>query len=243
MKTSSEFWHSLYQQSQDIDLQNRQVENMQLNHNLTQSAVVDSAESDWLPSPAKGVKRLVLEREGGEKTLRATSIVAYDPKSRFAPHEHPMGEEFFVLTGTFSDQSGDYPAGTYVRNPPTSSHQPFSDEGCMIWVKLQQFEASDRQHVVIDTTKKDENFGSDGFSRKVLFDQYETVEMVVAESDTTIPLAWFKGGLEILVLSGQLRQSNQTYKHGHWLRLANRDTRDIRVSQGSELLIKRGHLG
>lgn len=243
MTTSTEFWRSLYQQSQRFDLQHKQVENMQLNHNLTQSAYVNSASSTWLPSPAKGVKRLVLEREGGEKTLRATSIVAYDPNSKFAPHQHPMGEEFFVLTGTFSDELGDYPAGTYVRNPPNSSHQPFSNEGCMIWVKLQQFEASDSQHVVIDTNKLQENIVSNGLSRKVLFDQYETVEMVTAESDTTIPQAWFESGLEILVLSGQLTKGDQSFKHGNWLRIAAGETHNISVALSSKLIVKRDHLG
>lgn len=243
MTTSTAFWQSLYQQSQNIDLQNKQVENMQLNHDLTMSVAVDSTKSNWLPSPAKGVKRLVLEREGGEKTLRATSIVAYDPYSKFAPHQHPMGEEFLVLSGTFSDEHGDYPIGTYVRNPPASSHQPFSNEGCMIWVKLQQFKASDRQHVVIDTTKQEVDFVTDKMNRKVLFDEYETVELIAAEADSSIPHAWFEKGLEILILSGQLADSNKIYEHGHWLRLAAGDIRNISVLQGSEFIIKYGHLG
>jgi len=132
MDKVTSFWQQLYQQSQRVDLQHMPVEHIQLNHDLAQSASIDTGKASWLPSPAKGVARLLLEREGGEKTIRATSIVAYAANSQFAAHAHPKGEEFFVLAGTFSDQHGDYPADTYVRNPPGSSHQPFSREGGLI---------------------------------------------------------------------------------------------------------------
>ena len=61
----------------------------------------------------------------GDEVARATSIVRYAPGSSFARHEHAKGEEFLVLEGIFSDDSGDYPAGFYVRNPPGSGHTPF----------------------------------------------------------------------------------------------------------------------
>lgn len=79
-----------------------------------------------------------------------TSIVKYDPGSRFAQHHHPMGEEIFVLQGVFSDESGDYPAGTYLRNPPGSYHSPFSDQGCIIFVKLNQSIARDLKPVRVN---------------------------------------------------------------------------------------------
>lgn len=69
---------------------------------------------------------------------RATSIVTYEPGSSFSAHVHAFGEEYFVLEGTFSDQSGDYPKGWYVRNPVKSAHAPFSKEGTKIFVKLAQ---------------------------------------------------------------------------------------------------------
>ena len=85
----------------------------------------------------------MLDRIGGE-VARATSIVRYAPGSRFSAHTHDGGEEFIVLDGVFQDEHGDYPAGTYVRNPPTTSHVPGSAEGCTIFVKLWQFDPADR---------------------------------------------------------------------------------------------------
>jgi len=98
---------------------------MLINADFSARAVVDTASMPWVPSPLAGVERKMLDRDGGE-VARATSVVRYAAGSAFEPHEHGGGEEFFVLEGVFSDEHGDYPAGTYVRNPPGSRHRPFS---------------------------------------------------------------------------------------------------------------------
>ena len=102
----------------------------------------------WVVSPGEGVERKMLERDGGE-VARATSIVRYAPGSSFAEHVHERGEEFLVLEGTFQDEHGDYPAGTYVRSPPGSRHRPFSANGCTIFVKLRQFSEGDMARCVM----------------------------------------------------------------------------------------------
>jgi hypothetical protein len=87
----------------------------------------------------------------GDEVARATSIVRYAVGSAFSPHTHGGGEEFLVLEGVFQDEHGDYPVGSYVRNPPQSRHTPRSDPGCVLFVKLHQFDPNDRQHVRLDT--------------------------------------------------------------------------------------------
>ena len=108
---------------------------MNLNSDFGARAAVHAAQLDWTPSPIPGVDRRMLDRIGDE-VARATSIVRYAPHSRFPSHTHGGGEEFLVLDGVFQDEHGDYSAGTYVRNPPTSSHTPGSEPGCTIFVKL-----------------------------------------------------------------------------------------------------------
>lgn len=126
---------------------------MQLNADFSQRAVVHAATLEWTPSPIAGVERRMLDRIGGE-VARATTIVRYAPQSHFSRHTHEGGEEFFVLEGVFQDEHGDYPAGSYVRNPPTSAHTPGSEPGCTILVKLWQFDAADCTQLRIDTTKR-----------------------------------------------------------------------------------------
>ena len=106
---------------------------------FAERVVVPTYELPWLPSPQAGIDRRLLDRVGGE-VARATSLVRYAPASRFPAHEHGFGEEFLVLDGVFSDEHGDYPKGTYVRNPPGSRHMPKTGPGCVIFVKLQQMQ-------------------------------------------------------------------------------------------------------
>ncbi|MEL6763038.1 MAG: cupin domain-containing protein, partial [Cyanobacteria bacterium J06607_6] len=127
---------------------------MQLFADLNERAVVATHDLAWSDSPMAGVERRMIERDGAE-VARATSIVRYAPNSHFSAHTHGGGEEFFVLDGTFSDEHGDYPAGTYVRNPVGSTHTPFSQDGCTILVKLWQMHPDDQQRVVVDTRTAD----------------------------------------------------------------------------------------
>ena len=122
---------------------------MNLNSDFGARAAVHAARLDWTPSPIPGVDRRMLDRIGDE-VARATSIVCYAPHSHFSAHTHGGGEEFLVLDGVFQDERGDYPAGTYVRNPPTSRHTPGSEPGCTIFVKLWQFDPDDRTQLRID---------------------------------------------------------------------------------------------
>src|SRR3954468_7853851 len=126
---------------------------MNLNSDFGARAAVHAARLDWTPSPIPGVDRRMLDRIGDE-VARATSIVPYTPHSHFAPHTHGGGEEFLVLDGVFQDEHGDYPAGTYVRNPPPTRHTPGSAPGCTIFVKLWQFASDDRTEVRIDSNQQ-----------------------------------------------------------------------------------------
>lgn len=112
---------------------------MEVNADFDQRASVHADKIDWLASPMPGVERRMLDRIGDE-VARATTIVRYAPDSHFSPHVHTGGEEFLVLEGVFQDEHGDFPVGSYIRNPPQSSHTPGSKEGCTIFVKFWQFD-------------------------------------------------------------------------------------------------------
>lgn len=107
---------------------------MQLNTDFSQRCVVNTHALPWQASPSPLVERRLIERDGGEQA-RATSIVRYAPGAAFPAHRHDLGEEILVLEGVFSDEHGDYPAGTWLRSPDGSAHQPYSETGCLIWVK------------------------------------------------------------------------------------------------------------
>ena len=217
---------------------------MRINADFTKRASVHAGESDWVRSPMPGVERRMLDRVGDE-VARATSIVRYAPESAFSPHAHPGGEEFFVLEGVFQDERGDYPAGSYVRNPPASRHTPRSQAGCTIFVKLFQFDPADRSHVTIDTRLVDAaaSAGRPGVTLIPLFsDGREDVRLEQWRADASIALD-VPGGFEALVLAGSFEEGGETFTQHSWLRLP-RGSRLAAVagSAGARLWIKTGHL-
>lgn len=193
---------------------------MKINAHFNQRVVVHSAQSAWLESPMKGVLRRPLDRVGTE-VARATSIVKYLPNSQFSSHVHTGGEEFFVLDGVFQDEHGDYPAGSYVRNPPQSSHTPRSDFGCMIFVKLWQFQAEDRKHIRLDSNaiRATPHPRAKNVTLIPLYnDQYEEVSIQHWKANSNIQLS-SGNGLEIFVLSGSFSEATDEFNTQSWLRL------------------------
>jgi len=63
------------------------------------------------------------------------ALVKWPAGEKFQPHKHFGGEEIFVLSGTFEDEFGAYPARTWIRSPHMSEHFPFVKEDTIILVK------------------------------------------------------------------------------------------------------------
>jgi anti-sigma factor ChrR (cupin superfamily) len=185
----------------------------------------------------------MLERDGDE-VARATSLVRYAPGSTFLAHSHGGGEEFFVLDGVFSDERGDYPAGTYVRNPVGSTHAPSSREGCLILVKLWQMQPDDQQRVVIDTTRAPWFPGlTKGLEVMPLHSHgYETVALVKWAPGTEFQPHRHWGGEEIFVLDGVFEDEFGTYPKGTWLRNPSGSHHTPFSRLGCLIYVKTGHL-
>lgn len=216
---------------------------MKLHADFFERVQLDTNAMDWVASPAGGVERKMLDRIGDEKA-RATSIVRYAPNSAFPEHEHPLGEEFLVLEGTFSDEHGDYPAGTYVRNPDGTRHSPFSKDGCTILVKLRQFADDDTRQFSIDTnTVEWEARGVPGlFGITLHAHGTEEVRMSKFEPGASVADDPHPGGEEVLVLAGTLKDEYGTYPAGTWLRQPDGSRHAPWSDDGCILWVKRGHL-
>ena len=209
---------------------------MEINTNFDERVILHADELEWTASPMPGVDRRMLDRIGGE-VARATSIVRYAPNSKFSAHTHTGGEEFIVLEGVFQDEHGDFPAGTYVRNPPTTSHTPGSDEGCIIFVKLWQFDMADRTQF-----RKDMDAEATDGSVILHKDARETVSYHRLEPGARLsdPMT---GGGEVLVLNGTIDEGKDTLRKDSWLRLPDGAALDaVAGAEGASLWMKTGHL-
>ncbi|HEY2876401.1 MAG TPA: cupin domain-containing protein [Reyranella sp.] len=217
---------------------------MEINADFSRRVAIHAARLPWIPSPMTGVDRRMLDRIGNE-VARATSIVRYAAGSRFSPHTHGGGEEFLVLDGVFQDEHGDYPAGSYVRNPPTSRHTPGSSPGCTLLVKLWQFDPADRKEIRLDTTgiPYEAAAGRLGVEWLPLFrDDGEDVRLEKWAPGAIINLN-LPGGAELLVLDGEFDEGGERFEPLSWLRLPTSSMLQATAGpQGCKLWIKIGHL-
>lgn len=216
---------------------------MLINADFSCRAALAPEHYQWVQSPQNGVERVMLDRVGAEKA-RATSIVRYAPESNFPHHLHPGGEEILVLSGTFSADNSDYPAGWYLRNPPTSGHQPYSHEGAVIFVKLWQMTVDETHHVAIDTNDAD-NWQEQGGREvcQLYSDAKEQVILQRIDAGEALFADVIVGGAELLVLEGTLIEAGQSYQRGGWIRLPVDATSQITAGEnGATVYLKTGHL-
>jgi anti-sigma factor ChrR (cupin superfamily) len=217
---------------------------MKINADFDQRILLHADEIDWTASPMPGVSRRPLDRIGGE-VARATTIVRFDPGSAFSPHTHDGGEEFIVLDGVFQDEQGDFPVGSYVRNPPTSRHTPATAPGCVIFVKLWQFDPADRSHVRIDMNKIGAvaDPARPGVQVTPLFeDGREQVRLEYWAPGTTARIA-AAGGAELLMLNGTAATQTEALRKHSWLRVPTGGEVALTAgADGARIWLKTGHL-
>lgn len=213
-----------------------------INMDFNKRVVIDTAHQEWVASPHAGVWRKRLAREDPEHG-HATSIVRYDAGASFAAHEHPLGEEILVLEGIFSDENGDYPTGTYLRNPEGYSHAPYSKDGCILLVKLHQFQNDDNQPISINTNKTDWLLGHGNLEVMPLHQfNGESTALVHWPAGEHFQPHHHYGGEEIFVLHGEFIDEYGRYPSGSWIRNPHMSMHDPYVEEDTVILVKVGHL-
>jgi anti-sigma factor ChrR (cupin superfamily) len=218
---------------------------MDLRADFARREVVRSGGEGWQPSSMAGAERYMLDRFG-EEVVRETSLVRYAPGARFSADGHGGGEEFLVLAGSLHDDTGDYPNGTYVRNPIETAHARWAGpDGAVLFVKLHQFAAADTQRVAIDTRVARWRQGLvPGLTVLPLHEHgSEHVALVRWAPSTRFRPHQHWGGEEILVLDGVFEDEHGTYPKGTWLRSPHLSAHHpFTGPQGALIYVKTGHL-
>ena len=218
---------------------------MQINADFSARVVMLPGQQQFVPSPLPGVSRVMLDRAGDE-IARATSLVRYAAGSGYSSHRHDGGEEILVLDGIFSDEHGHYPAGSYLRNPPGSNHQPYSEQGCLLLVKLWQFAADDHTKLVIDTNNRSWLPGLVPGLSVLPLHEHNGVNTALVRwaANTQFNRHTHPGGEEILVLDGVFRDEFAEYPTGSWLRSPRYSSHTpFTTTEGALIYVKTGHLG
>lgn len=219
------------------------MNSLTLNTDYSKRCVVDSDALAWQASPAPAVHRKYLERDGGE-VARATSIVRYGAGAAFSTHLHELGEEILVLDGTFSDEFGNYGPGTYIKNPPGSSHAPFSEGGCTLFVKLRHLAPNDHDRVVVHTAESTWYRGMVEGLTVMPLSEFETSHTAMVR---WAPGTYFNphrhfGGEEIFVVDGVFSDEHGSYPKGSWIRSPHLSQHQPFSVEGCLILVKTGHL-
>jgi anti-sigma factor ChrR (cupin superfamily) len=215
---------------------------MNIHSDYSKRVVVNHHDMAWAPSPEPGIDRRMLDRIGNE-VAKATSIVRYQPGSRFNEHLHEYGEEILVLDGVFSDETGDYPAGSYIMNPPGSSHAPFSDLGCTLFVKLRHLGIDCQEREVVDTNTSEWFAGMvPGLTVMPLMRQGMGSTLVRWAPQTFFNPHKHYGGEEIFVVDGVFEDEHGRYPAGSWIRSPHMSLHQPFSKEGCTIFVKTGHL-
>ena len=194
-----------------------------INGDLTQRVVMHTSTMEWQASPSGTVWRKRLHLVGSAEAGQVTSVVRYEPDSSFPAHDHPEGEEILVLEGVFSDEHGDWPAGAYLLNPEGFRHAPFSQDGCLLFVKLRQYSGIGRQHVAVRTDELSWHAtAQSGIELKSLYsveDFADTTHLQRWAPGASPGIVSYDGGVEIFVLEGAFEDEQGSYGKHSWLRL------------------------
>ena len=126
-----------------------------INGDLAVRVAVDTAAMEWTASSSGTVWRKRVHLVGPAESGQVTSVVRYEPSSTFHGHHHPDGEEILVLDGVFSDEHGDWPAGTYLLNPEGFRHAPFSRDGVPTQINESVLSAAARSPSVVARRRPD----------------------------------------------------------------------------------------
>ena len=222
------------------------MENIGLNDDFRKAVIIQTTDMNWQESTSPNVWRKRLDLTGAIESGRVTSVVRYDPNSTFSTHLHPDGEEIFVLEGIFSDEHGDYPAGTFILNPEGFSHAPYSKEGCVIFVKLRQYPGLTRKQIIIDTnTATWQASKFDGIETLPLYSEDahpEDIHLTRFAAETSVPMHVHSGGEEIFVLDGVFSDEAGDHGVGTWLRYPIESSHSDWTNEGCVIYVKKNHL-
>lgn len=213
-----------------------------LHGDLRKRVAVDTNRLEWTASPSGQVERKRLHRVGPQESGQVTSLVRYLPGASFPEHDHPEGEEIFVLEGVFSDQLGHGTRGMHLLNPEGHRHAPFSEEGCLILVKLRQYDGEGRPYQRIDTLEMPwSETAHPGVEEKVLFDEPGFPDRTSLERwqpGTEAGDRIFEGGAELFVIRGALEDVDGVHGEGSWVRVPPGEPLALTARDETELYLK-----
>ena len=143
----------------------------------------------------------------------------------------------------FSDEHGDWPAGSYLLNPEGFRHAPYSRDGCLLFVKLRQYPGTDRRHVAADAETMSWEPVGGRRERKLLYAQpgyQDTTRLERWSADSALGELVYARGAELFVLDGSFEDEHGQYDAHTWIRLPAQFTHRPTTQERCALYVKEG---
>lgn len=218
------------------------LEYREFNADFSQRVVIHPSDKQWGETQMSGVRFQLLEA-CCLPYPRRTLVLDCKPGSVINKHDSQMEVEFFVLDGEIADENGNYPKGTYVRNPNGSSHA-HSKLGCRLFVKLSQIHEEDQGQRVINT-KRESKWLPGPVEGTEIYPLHmwdcESVFLIRWLSEASFKPTLNPDGEEIYVVHGQLNDKQGTYPKGSWIRNPPVSWQSWEADNGTIVYYKHGH--
>lgn len=99
--------------------------------------LVRSHQAEWRPLDEPGVSMKTL-RYDKESRRAPTILLKFEAGATYPAHNHPGGEEIFIIEGDLKVGKDHLYAGDYLYTPPNGKHAVWSENGCIVLVSVPQ---------------------------------------------------------------------------------------------------------
>lgn len=102
----------------------------------TLDGLVKTASMHWKPLvesgvDTRGISVKPLRTEPATGRTRSF-VLRFEPGAKYPYHDHPAGEELFVLSGSCVIEGARLEPGDYLYTPPGSKHSVHTETGCTL---------------------------------------------------------------------------------------------------------------
>ena len=204
-----------------------------MNSDYEQKALIDTNTIQWQETQVKNVFKKILAIKDKEET----SLIRLNEGSVLNQEQKINSVEIFVLEGTYINEYGEYPQGTYLRLPEENEALVKSDKACVIFRKTNFF--TDKQKIIIDTNATLWLQGQGNLEVMPLYEQTALVKW--PKGERFIPHKHW-GGEEIIVLKGVFMDEYGEYPKGSWIRSPHLSEHFPYVNEETIIFVKTGHM-
>ena len=204
-----------------------------MNSDYEKRALIDTNTIQWQETQVKNVFKKILAIKDKEET----SFIKLKEGSVLNQEQKINSVEIFVLEGTYINEYGKYPQGTYLRLPLENEALVKSDKGCVIFRKTNFF--TDNEKLIIDTNASAWLQGQGNLEVKPLHNQTALVKW--PKNERFIPHKHW-GGEEVVVLHGVFIDEYGEYPKGSWIRSPHLSEHFPYVNEETIIFVKTGHM-